>query len=136
MQTVTLRKAVGARIEKARNARGLTQAETARLLGMSVSGFRKWEYGISVVSVEDLSRLSEILGQPMAYFVAEDATPEDSHGIHLARKIGYLDSEGRRMIETLIERFIGNAGKADGPELEPVIRSRTARDLMRSLALA
>ena len=136
METDTLRKTVGARIEQARTARGLTQAEIARMLGMSASGYRKWIYGISVVSVDDLWRLSEILGQPMAYFVAEEKPAEDGHGIHLARKIGRLDMEGRHLVEGLVERILGDSGKSDGEELVPVIASQGSSFVPRTLAFS
>lgn len=53
---------LGERIKQLREAKGLTQAELARILGLSRSAVNAWEMGLSVPSVSYIVALSKLFG--------------------------------------------------------------------------
>lgn len=60
---------IGQRIREARTGR-YSQKELGRLMGYSQAGWSKIELGDSRISLSDLRRVAELLGQPMSYFLA------------------------------------------------------------------
>jgi transcriptional regulator with XRE-family HTH domain len=66
-----LRRHVGARIRQARHARGLSQAELARLLPGSVEStyISRWERGENIPSWPHLQALASALGTTIAWFL-------------------------------------------------------------------
>lgn len=53
---------LGERIKHLREAKDLTQAELARILGLSRSAVNAWEMGLSVPSVSYIVALSKLFG--------------------------------------------------------------------------
>jgi transcriptional regulator with XRE-family HTH domain len=63
------------RIREAREARGLTQEQIAKQLGVAGETIRKYETGENAVSVYALQRVAKALGVP-AYTLLNDWEPE------------------------------------------------------------
>jgi len=74
--TNTSRKAIGQRIRQQRKALHLTQEAAAEQLGISVKHFSEAERGIAGLSVENLAKLSDLLGCSLDHLV-KGAQPED-----------------------------------------------------------
>ena len=64
---------MGQRIKKQRNAVKLTQEKIAEELNISVKHFSEVERGIAGLSVENLIKLSDILGVSIDYMVKGEA---------------------------------------------------------------
>jgi len=52
-------------LRKARKAKGLTQKEAARAVGVSVRTWMSWEYGVRTPSLKHACRVAELLGVPV-----------------------------------------------------------------------
>ena len=67
------------KIKKLRNARGLSQQELARILGISDRAVSKWELGYSQPTANHLVALTQILGADIGEFLPEaDRTAEEA----------------------------------------------------------
>lgn len=64
--------AIGEKIRKAREAIGISQEELGKRLGFSGVAISHYEKGRSKIAIDDLRRIAEITGKPMAYFLGED----------------------------------------------------------------
>ena len=60
-----MRKYVGERVQKLREAQGLTQAEVGRLTGIPLDRLKAYEEGGAVPSIGDVIKLSRVLGSKM-----------------------------------------------------------------------
>lgn len=69
-------KRVGSKIRLFREARGLTQAQLADILGKSVETVSNFERGKVVTSLHTLDRVARHLGVGIRNFFDEDALPE------------------------------------------------------------
>lgn len=65
-----LYKRIGERIRAAREKKGYTQAEVARVLGYTQTAVSKFERGEREISLVDLRKIANLLGQPMSYFLS------------------------------------------------------------------
>lgn len=63
--------ALGKRLKKERNAKGLTQGELGKRLGISPQQVQKYEMGINRVSVSRLVQITEILGLNIEHIMLE-----------------------------------------------------------------
>ena len=52
-------------LAKARKAKGLTQKEAARLIGVSEFTWRAWELGVRTPSLQNAQKVAELLEQPI-----------------------------------------------------------------------
>ena len=75
--TNEFRKAIGQHIRQRRKALHLTQEATAEQLGISVKHFSEAERGIAGLSVENLAKLSDLLGCSLDHLV-KGALPVDT----------------------------------------------------------
>lgn len=53
------------RLAEARKAKGLTQKEAARLVGVSEYTWRSWELGVRTPSLQNAQKVAELLEQPI-----------------------------------------------------------------------
>src|SRR5262249_56637218 len=84
---------LGARLQAARRAIGLTQTEAGRQLGMVASTVSAIESGKRSVSGAELYQFAQIYKRQLAYFLSSDA-PTESPGFHYLfrqAKEGILD---------------------------------------------
>ena len=69
------------RIKEARNAKGLTQVEVAKMIGISQNGYSNWETGRNRIDMNSLMKLAAIFGVTVDYLLGEGT--EKSHGIRI-----------------------------------------------------
>ena len=77
------KKAMGKRIKECRRKLGLTQETAAEELGISVKHFSEVERGIAGLSVDNLVRLSALLGVSLDYIVKGEANAKRWKGVVL-----------------------------------------------------
>lgn len=75
------KKAMGKRIKECRRKLGLTQETAAEELGISVKHFSEVERGIAGLSVDNLVRLSALLGVSLDYIVKGEANAKRWEGV-------------------------------------------------------
>lgn len=63
------------RLEEAREAKGLTMAELARVLNISRQAISSFEKGLKSPSADTLSAIAKVLGFPERFFLASSASP-------------------------------------------------------------
>ena len=66
---------IGKRIRAAREKMGLTQIEVAEKLGLSGVGYGAFERGDSLIGLDYLLRLVQLLGRPITYFTEQPSLP-------------------------------------------------------------
>ncbi len=62
---------IGANIKKAREERGLSQAELGAKLGVTATAINYYEKGKRKINIGDLYRLAGVLNKPLEYFLAD-----------------------------------------------------------------
>ena len=77
------KKSMGKRIKEWRRKLGLTQETAAEELGISVKHFSEVERGIAGLSVDNLVRLSALLGVSLDYIVKGEANAKRWEGVVL-----------------------------------------------------
>lgn len=78
-----LKSHIGARVRWARKRKQMTQADVAARLGRAVETVSNIERGASWTSLEMLQGLSELLGEPIAFFVEGFCAGQRSSGARL-----------------------------------------------------
>ncbi len=63
---------IGLRAQAARKAKGLSQEELGRRLGLSKNGYGQYERGLHPFTAEQLVQMGAVLGQSVDYFIGED----------------------------------------------------------------
>lgn len=71
METLTEASRIGARIQMAREAAGLTRQQLANLIGVSRTGVAHWECRGGSPSVENLAAVAQALSMPIESFLDE-----------------------------------------------------------------
>ncbi|EGP1377318.1 ImmA/IrrE family metallo-endopeptidase [Salmonella enterica] len=70
------------RLEEAREAKGLTMAELARVLDISRQAISSFEKGLKSPSADTLSAIAKVLGFPERFFLAPNASPFLDGAVH------------------------------------------------------
>lgn len=70
------------RLEEAREAKGLTMAELARILNISRQAISSFEKGLKSPSADTLSAIATILGFPERFFLAGHSSPKIEGAVH------------------------------------------------------
>jgi transcriptional regulator with XRE-family HTH domain len=98
---------IGARIQKARKQRGLTQPDLAELCDVTPRTVQNWEAGTHP-PYKHLRTISRLLNRPEEWFLygeeAQDAAPDEATKAQLDR------------IEQALETLIAQGGQAEQPE--------------------
>lgn len=63
------------RLKEARRAKGLTQVEVAKYIGITQGGYSGWERGDFKIDSTSLSRLAELFGVTTDYLLGNDSRP-------------------------------------------------------------
>jgi Zn-dependent peptidase ImmA (M78 family) len=114
---------IGARLQVARRAIGLTQADAGKQLGMVTSTVSAIEAGKRSVSGAELYQFAQIYKRPLAYFFADESPAEAPGFQYLFRNVneGILDRPSIVMLEQLaddyqlVEELVG----AESPPMPP-----------------
>ncbi len=101
---------VGPRLRELRKARGMTQSELARQIGIQQSDLSRMEKGEYRVSLDNLFRILAVFGMDIAEFFGDRPLPEpatrrplsqeDLRLLHLLRE---LSPESRREVQEFVE---------------------------------
>lgn len=102
---------IGSRLRELRKARGLTQAELARQIGIQQSDLSRMEKGTYRVSLDNLFKILAVFGMDVAQFFEERPAPvaapssrplsrEDMQTLQMMRQ---LSEESRREVQEFIE---------------------------------
>ncbi len=94
------KKAMGQRIKSRRKKLLLTQEEIAEQLNISVKHFSEVERGLSGLSIENLIKLSDIIGLSLDYMIKGDSC-EDRIGCGFSFE--NIPKEKEHLIKNLIE---------------------------------
>ena len=83
---------VGARLQAAREARGLTQADLGERIGIESVTLSRYETGTRGASLTVLARAADELGVTLADLVAERPVPEPDRDPRVLRALAVLDT--------------------------------------------
>lgn len=113
---------IGLKIKEARKEKGLTQKDFGLRIHKSAQVVSNWERGYTTgITPEDLSRISDVLGKPVSYFV--DASPDlathspapldltDAERAHLER-YRQLTEENRKTVDTVTRNALASQPSA------------------------
>ena len=113
---------IGLKIKEARKEKGLTQKDFGLRIHKSAQVVSNWERGYTTgITPEDLSRISDVLGKPVSYFV--DASPDlathspapldltDAERAHLER-YRQLTEENRKAVDTVTRNALASQPSA------------------------
>mgnify|MGYP001547678568 CR=1 FL=1 len=71
---------VGRRIGELREATGLTQAEAAEALKMTISNYQRIEHGLQNLSIKTMVRVAAVVGVPVARLFEATTTRRSGRG--------------------------------------------------------
>jgi len=94
------------RLRTARRTAGLSQENVGKKLGLSRSGYGHLEDGSRLLTLDDLSNLSRILGRPIEYFLGQDTGLTEDEGQLLALYRAAEHDEVRALILRLIRSMV------------------------------
>ncbi len=63
-------------LKQARKAKGLTQTEVAKIIGITQNGYSYWETGKSKIDNEQLKKLAELFDVSTDYLIGNDDVPK------------------------------------------------------------
>jgi len=107
-----LLRVIGARLQAARQARGLTQAQLAEAIGIEPVTLSRYETGSRGPSITVLARAADALGVRLGDLVDADRDlPEPEHSPEVARAIRVLEGLDEDRLDLLI-RVIEEFGRA------------------------
>lgn len=66
------------RLREARKAKGMTQIEVSRIIGISQTGYSDWETGKNRVDAVSLNRLAELYGVSVDYLLGSSEVPTNN----------------------------------------------------------
>ena len=95
---------IGERICNRRKQLGLTQEQIADKMDVSVQMISNLERGNKAIKIDNLIKISGILGVSTDYILTEKNTNEDIS--ELAKRISKLSAEDYKMIDMLVEYCI------------------------------
>lgn len=93
--------AIGSRISKRRKQLGLTQEVVAEKMNVSVQMISNLERGNKAIKIENLLKISEILGVSTDYILKGHVTDDVTH--RFTKSISELTERDYKMIELLID---------------------------------
>ena len=95
----------GSKIQQAREAKGLSQKQLARMVGCSQSALSNYEKGKRRLYLSQLEAIAEALNMPLDYFVepkpspdAADVNNEDKEVLRMLNEIYALNPDERREV--------------------------------------
>ena len=97
--------AIGRAVAKYRVSAGLTQAQVAEMLDVSIDAVSRMERGGIMPTVARLIRLAEIFGCEAADMLTEASPLANDQARYLADLLGKLNEESRAELVAVIERM-------------------------------
>lgn len=110
----TVYQRLGDRIRRVREDTGLSQEDVGRQLGMTSTGYGHYERGAREISLEQLARLSTVLGKPVEYLLALDTPLEEDEQelLHLYR---HLPNAMKQLLLSTTRLWHEEAHRASNP---------------------
>jgi len=71
---------IGKKLQKAREAAGISQEELAKKLGYTQASLSNYELGKRRLYLSDLKRISQILSKPITYFLEDSENNQSNNG--------------------------------------------------------
>ena len=71
---------IGKKLQKAREAAGISQGELAKKLGYTQASLSNYELGKRRLYLSDLKRISQILSKPITYFLEDSENNQSNNG--------------------------------------------------------
>lgn len=99
MEDINL-KDIGTRISERRKLVGLTQEQLAEKMEVSIQMISNLERGVKAIRIDNLTRISQVLGVSTDYILTGEQTNRDINT--LAEQISQLSEDKRKMIEVLV----------------------------------
>ena len=123
---------LGLRLKMARERAGISQVELAVRIGKGQAAVSQWEHGRRLPGIEDLVKMSEVLGVSPAALLPEAATTR-AGGLVLLRAV--LDTLQMPELDRQLRAFLEDAeGLPQLPELISVPSDRPARAVKELLS--
>lgn len=97
---------IGKKLQAVRDKLGLTQKQVSEYLGINSAQLSYYETGKREIGLADLSRLAQLYGYSIEYFVKNDSDMDVSD-ISLAFKAGEINDEDMKVI-LWARQFINN----------------------------
>ena len=120
---------IGGRIRFARESAGFTQARVGARLGATGSTITNYEKGKRRVQIEDLERLSEILGRPTTWFLGyEESSPQREVASRLALLDRQLESIKNMLVE--LPQGIREEGAVYGDVPSDVVGAKNREEMI------
>lgn len=102
---------IGKKIQKAREAAGISQGELASRLGLTQAAFSNYELGKRRLYLKTIEQIANVLDKPLSYFLEDTATemdvkpevPEDETLIEINKLLSGLPSDERKHILEYIQ---------------------------------
>lgn len=103
-----LKQDIGAKLKEAREEKGISQEELAKMLGLSKVGYGALERGKNLIGLQYLIMLTHILDKPITFFLPASAVTDDERGNPLLDPLfqefmGFWDRMSERERKFLIE---------------------------------
>lgn len=97
---------IGRRIKEAREAAGMSQEELGEKIGdYSASAISYFESGNRKIKIEDLEKISHLLGKPVDYFLAGDRYAEKPTQLERGLALTHLILEMVKKLEEHLSSF-------------------------------
>ena len=98
---------IGERISKRRKLMGLTQEQLAEQMDVSIQMISNLERGVKAIRIDNLVKLSRILGVTTDYILTGQQSSGDID--MMSKQIGQLSAEHRELIELIISHYLQNS---------------------------
>ena len=70
-------KRIGQKIKEAREQNKMTQSELGKLLGYTSVAITNYEKGKRKISIDDLEKIAQVTGKPLAFFLGDKITKSE-----------------------------------------------------------
>ncbi|MBE6994437.1 MAG: helix-turn-helix transcriptional regulator [Ruminococcaceae bacterium] len=104
-QRKEINKRIGANIQFLREDNGYTQDRLSELIGITPNHLSAIERGVSGISLENLQKLSELLGVSIDSIFYGD-NRDNNEELTIAKRITNLDSEDRKYVKKVLSTLI------------------------------
>ncbi len=99
-------KAIARRVKDARTRAGLSQRDIAKKLGLTEAGYGHYERDRQTFTVEQLFKISRILGRPVEWFLGLDSDLTADEGQLLALYRAAPSDAARAMVLRLVHSLV------------------------------
>ncbi len=103
------------KLREARNFRGLSQDQLAKMFGITAVSYSKWERGINHPNATHVVRIANFERMDISFFFVPSITPEEAAAAFIRR--GERSSANARYVKNIYARVL--SARADGSKTTP-----------------